>query len=274
MQVVRKQRRWIPWAIGSVLVLGVIAVVALIVVRSMILDLQAEDALSKVPAFQQIKRWEPQTYKAIKAEIVTALSNNRAENQAIAHAGTLALAEAKRYMKTASDESVVEFMRSSNEQVRETAAKDPDIAYDLLGGRPDVDVQRYVDPRTEQRIGKAIGEIIRTGVAKEASYQNDARAKQLLEQIKASMHRDYGDDADLPRGIPHYTVQEWEDTVRRRRLSTTDTLEWERQIRLYGKYHPIDRRRTCQMVVEFQDRILALPTEQAASVFRLLFSHV
>jgi hypothetical protein len=227
------------------IIIGVVAVGVAFptLIRPKLLERKADRALMAMPAFQQIAKWEPVSYNQMKAEMIGSLERNEPTAQAQGRIRTLVQKLSKQYMKTASDDSLIAYIAVTVEEIKQVNAKDPEVAFNMLfGGRVDVDVTKYIDEATQKRDAEALAEIIHTGVAKEAGLQNDQKATQLLRQVVEGMRTEFGADADLPFNPK----------------ATPPTSE--------------NRKKTCDMTVEFYNRILALRSDQAAQVLRLLLT--
>jgi hypothetical protein len=244
MIVVSRRSAGSKFALPAIIV-GVIAVGVLIptVLQPMLLEKKADRELMAMRAFQQIAKWEPASYKQMKAEMIGSLQRHESSAQAQGRIRTVVMKLSKQYMKTASDRSLIEYINVTVDEIKQVNAKDPGIAFDMLfTGKTDVDLTKFIDEKTQKRDAQALAEIIHTGVAKEASFQNDQHASQLLRQVVDGMRQDFGAEAELP----------FKPSLVPR---TADS-----------------ERKTCDMTVEFYNRILALRSEHAAQVLRLLLT--
>lgn len=211
-------------------------------VRPMLIEYQADKALSQTAAFEQIKRWDPEAYAQMKRAAVSSM--RRGESPARLQGGVRAVVAGvvKKYIPHASDEALLDYLRITMEEVAQVNAKDPDAAYAMLFGNDmNFDMTKYVDEKTQQRDVAALAEIIRTGVAKEAGYQNNERATRLLQNLVQQFRSDVGADAEL--------------------------------LALAVQGGGGDKRRTVDMTIELYRRVLAMRTDQAAQVFRLMLAN-
>ena len=216
-----------------------------------------------MPAFQQIAKWEPATYARMKSSMLEAIRRHESMAQAQGRVRTAVAAVAKKYMATASDEALVDYMRVMLDEIRQTTEKDPNVAYAMVfDGDNAVDITHYIDDATQKHDAAALAEIIHSGVLHEASYQNDQRATSILQQVVAGLRTDYGEDADLPfnKGV--------------RQLKKGSYTSGVDAMMAYAAMPPVDKRRTCEMTIEFYNRILGLRSDQAAKVVRLLLSKI
>jgi len=205
----------------------------------MLIDKQADRELLKTPAYQQIAKWEPEAYAQMKASMIASMQNHEPPEVAQGRVRKVVEGLAKKYMKTADDAALVEYIKVTATEVQQVADKDPSVAFDMLfSAQSNIDITKYVDSPTQKRDQEALAEVIRSGVAKEAGVQDDQRAMQLLRGVVNDMHRDYGRDADLA----------------------------------FNPAQTTDRARSVQMALQFYNRVLALRSDQAAKVLRLLFS--
>jgi len=213
------------------------------VIRPKLIERKADKALMAMPAFQQIAKWEPASYNQMKAEMIGSLERDESSVQAQGRIRARVQKVSKQYMRTASDDSLIAYISVTVEEIKQVNAKDPAVAFGMLfGGKTDVDVTKYIDDATQKKDAEALAEIIHTGVAKEAGSQNDQKATQMLRDVVAGMRRDFGPDAELPFN-PKATGPD-----------------------------AASQRRTCEMTVEFYNRILALRSDQSAQVLRLLLA--
>jgi hypothetical protein len=252
---------WVFAIVGAVVVLG-----GFKIGWPMYLERRAEGELAKVPAYQQIAKWEPETYARMKKEMIASLQRRESPAQAQGRVRVLVTGLAKKYMKSAADDVLVDYLKVTMDEIRQMAARDPGIAYDMLfGGRQDVDMTQYLDPATQKHDMDTLAEIIHSGVAKEAGYQDDQRARQLLRQVVAGMRNDFGKDAELPfnpKGAPPDGSQ----------YRFNGGLEAYAAAMAAYQNKQVDKKRTVEMTLEFYNRVLSLRSDQAAKVMRLLLS--
>jgi len=205
----------------------------------MMIDKQADRELLKTPAYQQIAKWEPEAYAQMKASMIGSMQNHEPPEVAQGRVRKVVEGLAKKYMKTADDAALVEYIKVTAEEIKQVADKDANVAFDMLfSSQMNIDITKYVDAQTQRRDQEALAEVIRSGVAKEAGPQDDQRAMQLLRGVVNEMHRDYGTDADLA----------------------------------FNPQQTTNKSRSVQMALQFYDRVLTLRSDQAAKVLRLLFA--
>jgi hypothetical protein len=256
--------------IAGSFVIGIITFVAVLyplVIQPMLMERKAEGELLQMPAFAQIAKWEPNLYKQIKTEVFDAVRRHEPSAQVQGRVRLLVQKLSRQYIGTASDEAAVEYLRVNVEEVRRIADRDPDVAFAMVyDGKSDADVSKYIDDALLKRDQAALAELIHTGVAKEASYQNDDRARRLVNEIIAGMRTDFGEDADLPfnRGRKVYNPNVIFKNEQHRDAAAEAVI-------LQGVAdRSIDKPKANRMMLEFYDRVLALRTDQAALVTRLL----
>jgi hypothetical protein len=203
----------------------------------MLLDKQADRELLKTPAYRQIAKWEPDAYAEMKRQMIASIQRSDGPAVAQGHVRKIVEGLAKKYMKTADDMALIDYIKVTADEIRQVADKDMNAAFDMLfNSNANIDITKYIDRATQQHDMDALAEVIRSGVAKEASPQDDQRALQLLREVIGGMHNDFGDDADMaftPKG---------------------------------------NKERSVQMALEFYKRVLTLRSDQSAKILRLLFS--
>ena len=98
----------------------------------MMIDKQADRELLKTPAYQQIAKWEPEAYAQMKASMIGSMQNH--EPPAVAQGRVRKVVEglAKKYMKTADDAALVEYIKVTAEEIKQVADKDANVAFDML----------------------------------------------------------------------------------------------------------------------------------------------
>jgi len=207
----------------------------------MLIDKQADRELLKTPAYRQIAKWEPEAYAEMKRQMIASMQRSDPPAVAQGHVRKIVESLAKKYMKTADDTALIDYIKVTADEIRQVADKDSNVAYDMLfNSNSSIDITKYIDHATQQHDMDALAEVIRSGVAKEGSPQDDQRAMQLLRGVVSSMHRDYGDDANLA----------------------------------FSPKQTSDKARAVQMALEFYNRVLSLRSDQSAKILRLLFSKV
>jgi hypothetical protein len=205
----------------------------------MLIDKQADRELLKTPAYRQIAKWEPEAYAEMKRQMIASIQRSDPPAVAQGHVRKIVEALAKKYMKTADDMALIDYIKVTADEIRQVADKDANVAFDMLfNSNAQIDITKYIDKATQQHDMDALAEVIRSGVAKEASIQDDQRAIQLLRGVITSMHNDYGEDANLA----------------------------------FNPTAGADKKRSVQMALEFYNRVLTLRSDQSAKVLRLLFA--
>jgi hypothetical protein len=205
----------------------------------MFIDKQADQELLKTPAYRQIAKWEPEAYAEMKRQMIASMQRGDSPAVAQGHVRKIVEGLAKKYMKTADDMALIDYIKVTADEIRQVADKDSNLAFDMLfNSNANVDITKYIDKATQQHDMDALAEVIRSGVAKEASPQDDQRAMQLLRGVITTMRKDYGDQANLA----------------------------------FAPMQSSDKARSVQMALEFYNRVLSLRSDQSAKVLRLLFA--
>jgi hypothetical protein len=205
----------------------------------MFIDNQADRELLKTPAYRQIAKWEPDAYAEMKRQMIASMQRGDSPAVAQGHVRKIVEGLAKKYMKTADDMALIDYIKVTADEIRQVAGKDSSLAFDMLfNSNANIDITKYIDKATQQHDMDALAEVIRSGVAKEASPQDDQRAMQLLRGIITTMRNDYGDQANLA----------------------------------FAPTQASDKARSVQMALEFYNRVLSLRSDQSAKVLRLLFA--
>lgn len=240
----------------AVVVIGA-AIGSQAVIRPMLIERRAEKELMSVAAFQQIARWEPATYKKMKEVTVEAIRRGESAAQIQGAVRTVLSGVVKQYIPVASDEALIEYMRVTIDEIEQINAKDPEACYAMLfNNRVKIDITQYIDEALQNRDRAALTEIIRTGVRKDAGYQNDRNAEFVLRQVMDQFITDFGDDGRLPFTMGRRQAPPGTDMVEAMRIATA----------------PVDKRKTCEMTVAFYRRVLDLRADRAAQVLRMMLS--
>jgi hypothetical protein len=205
----------------------------------MFLDKRADQELLKTPANRQIARWEPEAYAQMKHEMLASMQRGDPPAVAQGHVRKIVEKVANKYMKTADDSALIDYIKVTVDEIRQVADKDSNAAFDMLfKTNSNIDTSGYIDTATQQHDLDALAAVIRSGVAKEASPQDDQRAMQLLRGVVVSMRNDYGEQGVLA-------------------LSPARSS---------------DKAKSVQLALEFYKRLLSLRSDQAAKVLRLVLS--
>ena len=268
-----QKKRW-PWSVRIAVIAGSIVVGVLAgyrLVRPWWLDRAAEKVLRETPAFQEIARWEPGVYKQMKAGAVEAIRRGNPPDGIQASIRRQLLPVVKTYLPRASDEALIEYLRVSLDEAEQIAAKNPDAAYAMLISRETVfDLANYVDATTLQRDARALAEIVRTGVANDAGYQNDRHAQHELDLVKQKFVQDYGADGELV-----FTGGRRKKIVMlapRPQAFGRPQPENPKANQMEMLSQTVEKPRTVEMAILFHRRILELRTDVAAQVVRLMLS--
>ncbi|MDQ6799628.1 MAG: hypothetical protein M3041_02190 [Acidobacteriota bacterium] len=205
----------------------------------MFIDKQADKELLKAPVNRQIARWEPDAYAQMKREMIASMQRGDPPAVAQSHVRKIVEKVANKYMKTADDIALIDYIKVTVDEIRQVNDRDSSAAFDMLFNIDStVGTSAYIDKATQQRDLDALAEVIRSGVAKEASPQDDQRAMQLLRGVMTSMRNDYGEQGVLALSPAHSS----------------------------------DKAKSVQLALEFYKRLLSLRSDQAAKVLRLVLS--
>src|SRR5260370_22818801 len=98
----------------------------------MVIDKQADRELLKTPAYRQIAKWEPEAYAEMKRQMT--MSIERSDSPAVTQGHVRKIVEglAKKYMKTADDMALIDYIKVTADEIRQVADKDSSVAFDML----------------------------------------------------------------------------------------------------------------------------------------------
>src|SRR5260370_1799315 len=112
----------------------------------MLVDKQADRELHKTPAYKQIAKWEPEAYAEMKRQMIVSIQRSDSPAVAQGHVRKIVEGLAKKYMKTADDMALIDYIKVTADEIRQVADKDKNVAFDMpFNGHAPVDTPKHID---------------------------------------------------------------------------------------------------------------------------------
>lgn len=157
-----------------------------------------DEPLEKIPAYQQIAKYDPDTYRQIKAEIQKSLGRGESEPQIEARIRTIVGGLVRKYLPRASDDAVVGYIDIIIQEIEELTNQSPDLCYRFLFPEQygPIEARKHFKAETQKADLDALAKVIQTGaensVAKEMSGYEP-----LVQKLVTNLKKVYGDDIAL-----------------------------------------------------------------------------
>jgi hypothetical protein len=203
---------------------------------------EIESAFENIPAFNSIKKYEPETYQTLVKSMIEASSKGYSQQQAIDLARSQISGLIKSRLPHAADEAIVNYMNVMVTEMVELQAQGNGLCYKFLfpqvGGG--VDGRKVFSEEIQKKDLMALDEIIKTSNAKKV-IPSENEVMPHIEPVFGSLYSKFGDDVSI---IDNPTVGD------------------------------VDREKLCTITIELYSEIIKLPQEQAASALRWMFGQM
>lgn len=199
---------------------------------------QVERTLQQIPAYEEIKKADPDLYQKIVAIFVEA--ERKGEPQAVAAVRARAVIEEiiKKYLPRASDDAVVDYARV---MVRELESLKGEECYALLfpQRRGQVDLGEFLDPKTQEDDLRALAAVIRSATQNPQAPPDEKELKPIQAAFFKELSARRGEELSILRHMDDPKV---------------------------------DKEKACRLIVDVYKEIVGMEKREASLLLRQMLS--
>lgn len=194
-----------------------------------------------MPAFQAIKRYDPNTYQTILADLRRGLKNGSDESQLTAQLrGHLAPVIEKRLLHS-SDEAAAAFVAVMVTETSELKAHGGDLCFRFLfpKGSPPIDGWKYFTKKTQEADSAVLVQVIKTSAERPTPLPPESEVMPNLQPAYDALAKHFGEDVQM-------------------------------LVEPYGA--GVDKGKVCDMTIFLYSQLLELPRDVQGKAFRFMLS--
>jgi len=197
--------------------------------------------LKSIPAYRLIAENDPETYSEIYSDLKLVAQGKATKDEVLKKNKAKIEGLVFKYIPTASDPSVLQYMKVTVKELRQIYAKDPDKCMSALF--PDkfgfVDVTQYVDSATQDEDLNALKDVIESSVKHPQEEPSEEQIGQIVDALPPEFTKEYGQKMEA--------------------LNHLDDPK-------------LDKKQTCDLVLTFYEKIFQLPETEAGPLLRNLLT--
>lgn len=200
-----------------------------------------ESSLQAIPTYQAIKRYDPQTYDSIVADLKSAVESGADETQMIGRVRDHITRLIRKRLPSATDEAAVAYMKVMLTEMNELSQRGGDLCYRFLFPQHSepIDGRKYFSAETQAADLTALTEVIRSSNEKPQPIPSEQEIAPTLKLIYAELGKEHGKDLLM---LQSPVVSE------------------------------ADKAKVCTMATSLYAKILKLPRNQSGKIFRFMMS--
>lgn len=202
---------------------------------------KAEETLLKIPAYQELKQHDPNTYQVMLSGLREGLRKGSSEEELIAQVKTNLGPLIEKRVPYASDQAVVTYMGVVVKELRELNRQDPSLCYRFLFPQQygAINPQKYLSKQLLSADLAALAEVIRTSATDPQPAPTEQDVAADLEIVVGQLQEQYGDSVSV----------------------------------LQNPQNPsVDKRVACGMIADLYTRVLELPSPRGGRLLRFMLS--
>ena len=201
---------------------------------------EIELVFTEIPAFANIKKYEPKIYRELNDLLTDSLKQGFNRQQSIDQLRAEISGLIVSRIPHASDEAILTYISVLVTEMSELDKQGKGLCYKLLfpqvGGG--IDAHKVFTQETQEKDLSAFNKILKTSSTKK-EIPSESAVMPLLEPLLFNLYNKFGEDVSM---LESYTATN------------------------------VDKDKVCGITMHFYKEILTLPPEQAASVLRWIFS--
>jgi hypothetical protein len=191
----RKERR-APYAIVTVICFFLINAFFNQAITPRIRSWQVDRQLRELSFYREFAEVEPQTYEKIRVIASDAVMKGEGANMIAGRISPLVAGIIPKYVGTASDQSVIEFIDVASRAVEELRGNQSDACYYFLFPHEEgaTNAASYLKEKTSQQMLEAMTNVVHSAVHSPQQLPNAAKAQGLLITVVDRLRKNYGND--------------------------------------------------------------------------------
>jgi hypothetical protein len=236
----KKKEHRVIYTIVSLVVLYVIHSILSVSTLPLVYGWQMDRELRKNPFYSQLAESSPQVYDKVKAAALEGMRKQEPQATTEAKIASLVAGAIPQYLPTASDESVIAFVKATTLELRELNGSNPDSCYFFMyPQKAPAPVANSINEEAKTRMLTAMGGVIASATHAPQAPPDKEESKALMLSVAGELEQKYGADMEI---------------LRREAKDTTE------------------RGKACTMAIDLYDRILSMPPRQASELLRYILS--
>lgn len=200
-----------------------------------------ENTLADFPLLEEIKKVDSKSYEIIKEEMRNAMRNGVSSDEAIYRVSPILLQFGMKYIPVSSDDALIRCMEVLTRTMDELTQRDPSQTYKWLFPEQYgyVHAEMYVEKETANLMMNALADVVRTGASNPKTAIDAEEAEKTLEIIFSRLFIKYGMELEA--------------------LSDVHSPQ-------------VDKKRACDLMIDFYTEILRLPRRESCTLFRYILT--
>jgi hypothetical protein len=200
-----------------------------------------ENTLADFPLFEEIKKADSKSYEIIKEEMRNAVKTGASPDEAIHRVSPILLQFGMKYIPISSDDALIRCMEVLTRTMDELTQRDPSQTYKWLFPKQYgyVRAETYVKKETATLMMNALADVVRTGASNPKTTIDSEEAEKTLEKVLSGLFIKYGMELEA--------------------LSDVHSPQ-------------VDKKKACDLMIDFYNEILRLPRRESCTLFRYLLT--
>ncbi len=200
-----------------------------------------ENTLSEFPFFKEIKKADLQSYESIQEEMRNLTKGGVSSEEAVHRAIPILLQFGMKYVPVSSDDALIRCMEVLTRTMDELTQRDPFQTYKWLFPEQYgyVRADKYVKRETAALMMDVLADAVRTGASNPNTAVDAEEAERNLGKVLSILFIKYGTELEA--------------------LSDVHSPR-------------VDRKKACDLMIDFYNEILRLPRRESCALFRYLFA--
>lgn len=200
-----------------------------------------ENRLADFPLFEEIKKVDSNSYEIIKEEMRHVIKGGASSDEAIHRVSPLLLQFGMKYIPISSDDALIRCMEVLTKMMDELTQRDPSQTYKWLFPKQYgyVRAEKYVEKETASLMMNALADVVRTGASNPKTAIDAEEAEKTLDIVLSRLFIKYGMELEA--------------------LSDVHSPQ-------------VDKKKACDLMIDFYNEILRLPRRESCTLFRYLLA--
>lgn len=236
----RKKEQRVVYTVVSLAALYIIPSILSVSALPLFYSWQMDRELKKNPFYSQLAESSPQVYEKVRAATLEGFRKQEPQATTEAKIASLVAGVMPQYLPTASDESVIAFVKATTSELRELDGSSPDSCYFFMfPQKAPASVANSVNDEAKSRMLDAMGGVIASATHAPQAPPDKEESNALMLSVARELRQKYGADIGI---------------LQREAKDTTE------------------RGKACIISIDLHERILSMPPRQASELLRYMLS--
>ncbi len=200
-----------------------------------------ENTLADFPLFKEIRKIDSKSYETIEEEMRNVTKYGVSSDEAVYRVSPILLQFGMKYIPISSDDALIRCMEVLTRMMDELTQRDPLQTYKWLFPEQYgyVRAEKYVKKETATLMMDALADVVRTGASNPKTAIDLGEAEKNLGKVLSTLFLKYGNELEA--------------------LSDVHSPQ-------------VDRKKACDLMIDFYNEILRLPRRESCTLFRYLLT--